>query len=130
MERSLGMTERRRLISFSKSMLRSLSASSITSARSLRRWKPFVFCRWSTMRPGVATMMCGPFASAICCWIMSTPPTITSDRTSICRAQDTPSARDNFRGEKTWRARGENTTKFQSKKCQAACMPRCVHVRV
>ena len=48
---------------------------SITSRLVARSEKPFVCSRWSTSRPGVATMTCGRFASASACAIMSIPPT-------------------------------------------------------
>lgn len=44
---------------------------------------PFVFSRWSCNLPGVATMICGFFASATCCAIVSIPPTIVATRTPM-----------------------------------------------
>eukprot|EP01139_Manchomonas_bermudensis_P020174 Amastigsp_a678067_66.p3 type:complete len:194 gc:universal Amastigsp_a678067_66:721-1302(+) len=69
--------------SSSKSMLRMRSASSSTRNLSVRSENPFVFSRWSTMRPGVPTMMCGFFARFTACVTMSTPPTTVTVRAPI-----------------------------------------------
>mmetsp|Transcript_22852 Transcript_22852/g.73891 ORF Transcript_22852/g.73891 Transcript_22852/m.73891 type:complete len:247 (-) Transcript_22852:36-776(-) len=66
--------------SFSKSMLSMRSASSMTRHLQVRREKPFVFSKWSTRRPGVATTTCGSFASASACAAISTPPTTQTHR--------------------------------------------------
>ena len=74
----LGICVKMRLICFSKSMLSNLSASSKTRNLSLRRLKPFVFARWSAIRPGVPTMTCGFFERAIAYETISKPPTSTA----------------------------------------------------
>ena len=69
------------ITSCSKSMLRILSASSMTRNFSALRLKPLVFSRWSTSLPGVAMTMCGFLASKSACVIMSIPPTTTTRNT-------------------------------------------------
>ena len=77
----LGMFLRILSIEGPKSMSRSRSASSRTRNFRLRSEKPLVFCRWSRIRPGVATMMCGRLDRAMAWVIMSIPPTMTAERT-------------------------------------------------
>mmetsp|Transcript_15924 Transcript_15924/g.28289 ORF Transcript_15924/g.28289 Transcript_15924/m.28289 type:complete len:239 (+) Transcript_15924:752-1468(+) len=81
--RSLGITLRIWSISSSKSIFSRRSASSRMKWRSARRLNPFVLARWSTTRPGVPTITCGRFASAIACAIMSTPPTSAAHLTPM-----------------------------------------------
>lgn len=54
---------------------RKTDSKQLTRYLIVRKLKPLVFDRWSTRRPGVPTTMCGRFAKAIACAIMSTPPT-------------------------------------------------------
>lgn len=48
-----------------------------------RKLNPFVFSKWSTNRPGVATMIWGFFANISAWEIISIPPTITAHFTPI-----------------------------------------------
>mmetsp|Transcript_102027 Transcript_102027/g.283984 ORF Transcript_102027/g.283984 Transcript_102027/m.283984 type:complete len:234 (-) Transcript_102027:55-756(-) len=86
--RSRGTTSRILSRASSKSMESRRSASSMTRYLMVRRWKPLVFSRWSTKRPGEATTTCGRLASAMPCVTMSRPPTITA----VCSLMPLPMA--------------------------------------
>ena len=73
-----GIWVRIRLIYFSKSIDKSLSASSKIRNRSRLRLKPFVLAKWSASLPGVPTITCGFFERAIAWDTMSSPPTRTA----------------------------------------------------
>jgi len=75
---SLGIYVKMRLIYFSKSILRSLSASSKIRYRSFFKWNPLVLAMWSATRPGVPTITCGFLERAMACETMSRPPTRTA----------------------------------------------------
>ena len=77
MVRYFGSTDIIVFKSFSKSMLRSLSASSKTKYLIILRLKPFVFFRWYRSLPGLAIIMWGFFAKAIDYVIASKPPIST-----------------------------------------------------
>jgi hypothetical protein len=67
-----------RLIYFSKSILKSLSASSKIKNLSFFKWKPLVFAKWSAILPGVPTTTCGFLDKAIAWETISRPPTRTA----------------------------------------------------
>ena len=82
--RCVGRCERIAEMSEAKPISSSLSASSMTSMR--RRRSDSATSpeeRWSTSLPGVATTMCGLWASTRACCIMSWPPTIVTTLTPI-----------------------------------------------
>lgn len=66
-----------------KSISSSRSASSMTKYLVFDSLKPFVFSRWSSRRPGVATTIWGFLDRAMDWGIMSKPPTMTVDRTDM-----------------------------------------------
>ena len=83
-----GIWVRIRLIYFSKSIDKSLSASSKIRNLSLFKLKPLVFAKWSASRPGVPTMTWGFLERAIAWETMSSPPT----RTAVLRPIREPRA--------------------------------------
>ena len=76
--RSFGIYPRIKLIYFSKSILKSLSASSKIKNPNFFIWNPFVFAKWSATRPGVPTITCGFLERAIAYDTISKPPTKTA----------------------------------------------------
>ena len=64
-------------ISSSKPTSRILSASSITSAFIFLNIKPFVFCKWSSRRPGVAISKLTPLESFSASALLLAPPMTT-----------------------------------------------------
>ena len=63
-------------MSSSKPICRMRSASSITRHCRFSYVKPFVFCRWSSSRPGVATTIDRPFTSFVSSVLRFAPPMI------------------------------------------------------
>lgn len=61
-------------ISSSKPISKIRSASSITSALRFRKTKPLVFSRWSSKRPGVATIRFTPLTSLSTSALLFAPP--------------------------------------------------------
>lgn len=70
----------------------SLSASSRTSHRHLPTFSDSVFCRWSSRRPGVATMMGRPFLIRAFSCVLVLPPTKSPETSHLVRLPPWPSS--------------------------------------